>query len=62
MKNASENLVILANSCGIKMGKVLDCDRKCSTSLPQCPECLHFTEEKVFYTSNVVENEDSQVF
>lgn len=56
MENTSENvldLVILANTHGVKMGKVLDPNIKYSIGLPQCPDGLRSNKEKVFHTSSV---------
>ena len=60
MENTSENvldLVILANTHGVKMGKVLDSNSKYNTGLPQCPDGLCSNKEKVFHTSSVDEQE-----
>lgn len=56
MENTSENvldLVILANTHGVKMGKVLDSNIKYNIGLPQCPDGLRSNKEKVFHTSSV---------
>lgn len=64
MENTSENvldLVILANTHGVKMGKVLDSNIKYNTGLPQCPDDLHSNKEKVFHTSSVDKQESRKI-
>lgn len=64
MESTSENvldLVILANTHGVKTGKVLDSTIKYNTGLPQCPDGLRSNKEKVFHTSSVEKQESRKI-